>query len=347
MAKKWYLMNGTDRYSGFENDDFESQAQEGFNEILSTFLGKELELYSSDLLQKQNIRCIVQNNVGNTELSSMEREILVPIGSCKAGMYFKYQDLFWMVTGLVDNNMMYEKALVLLCQYYLKWQNSNGDIVGRWVNVISNAQYNSGTTNSSKGTSMILQSDQLMLTAPFDDDVLSLKEQMRLIISYKKSIPSAYEITRLDSVPYAYGNNGIVPIIVNQTPLQPENDNLELGICNYTPLSSTSINPIKEDSIKIIPKIKCSSKNIIVGTQGSKFFATFTDSDGNELSDIKHHWEIVFEKKEHLTIKENENYILIKTSNEEFIDSKLKLILSLDNESNIKTEIIVDIISMF
>lgn len=347
MAKKWYLMNGTDRYSGFENDDFESQAQEGFNEILSTFLRKELELYSSDLLQKQNIRCIVQKNVENTELSSMEREILVPIGSCKAGMYFKYQDLFWMVTGLVDNNMMYEKALVLLCQYYLKWQNSNGDIIGRWVNVISNAQYNSGTTNSSKGTNMILQSDQLMLTAPFDDDVLSLKEQMRLIISYKKSMPSAYEITRLDSVPYAYGDNGIVPIIVTQTPLQPENDNLELGICNYTPFSSASINPIKEDIIKIIPKIKCSSKNIIVGTQGTKFFATFTDSDGNELRDIKYHWEIVFEKKEDLTIKENENYILIKTSNEEFIDSKLKLILSLDNESNTKTEIIIDIISMF
>lgn len=348
MSKEWYLSNSNKRYSGFENDVFMEQAQEGFGQLTETFIGVELELYSSDLLNKTNVTGIVQKNVENTALSSMTREFLLPIGTCKSGMYIKYSGIFWLITNFVDNNLMYEKAIGILCQYHLKWQNSNGEIVARWVNVISNAQYNSGITNSSKGTNMILQSDQLMFTAPFDDEVLSLKEQKRLIISYKKQSPSAYEITRIDSVIYAYGNSGVVPIIVTQTPINSKNDNLELGICDYipTPSSHTSCST-PEESIKILPNIEYVSKNIIVGTHGSKFFATFTDEHGNSLSNIKYHWNIDFEYKEQITVINNENYILLKTSNEELIDSKLKLTLLLDDYSNIKTEIVINIISMF
>lgn len=345
MAKEWYLMTKNKRYSGFENDLFADQAQEGFEEITETFIGKSFELYSSDLSQMKIINGIVQKNVENTSYSSMFREFLLPIGSCKAGMYIKYRNVFWLITNFVDDNLMYEKALGTLCQYYLKWQNQQGEIVGRWVNIISNAQYNSGITTSSKGANIILQSDQLMLTAPFDNEVLSLNDQKRLMISYKKNSHSVYEITRLDSVPYAFGDNGTVQIIVTQTPEQTNNDNFELGICDYIPQNDISNKPNNKSDIT--PTIQYSSLFVKVGTSGSKFFGVFENENGEKLSDIIPKWEIQSNFKEELCITCSENYINIKTYNENLIGEKIKLILHPENNENLVTELVITITSIF
>ena len=43
---------------------------------------------------------------------------------------------------------MYEKAVLVLCNYLLTWKNENGDIIQRWVNASSASQYNNGETSN-------------------------------------------------------------------------------------------------------------------------------------------------------------------------------------------------------
>ena len=94
--KEWYLLTSQTRpnsIGGYENEAFEDFKDDAFLEAIQTSIGETVILYNHDLSQKREIRCIIQANMADTLLKSLERIILAPIGTLKAGMYIFYENV--------------------------------------------------------------------------------------------------------------------------------------------------------------------------------------------------------------------------------------------------------------
>ena len=118
MATEWYLMSTPyEMTGGFESDDFDNFSQDAFAEALDSSLGVEVELYSCDLSESKSIKAIVNGTVQDTKLKALKRQILTQIGTVSAGMYIKYKNRFWLLEGVTDDNSMYEKTEMVLCNY--------------------------------------------------------------------------------------------------------------------------------------------------------------------------------------------------------------------------------------
>lgn len=348
MPKEWYLLNTPNLMSGFESEALDEFAQEGFLEMLHSSIGTDVELCNYDLSICTPIRVIVQNNLADSKSNTLIRQVLCPIGTCKAGMYIKYKDRYWLIVGLVDDNKMYEKAVMILCNYLASWVNAEGKVVQRWVQVASASQYNNGETSN---TNYHYRTDQLMCLTPDDDECLLLQTGQRFIMDkrckvYEKHIdPMAkvdtsnpvvvYQLTRSDSVLFDYQDSGHSEFMIYQDE-QHENDGYYVidgkgyWLCDIpkpideTPLLSSSI--ICEYNV-LYPKIDpciCTAR--------------FLDVFGNEAL-VEPRWEIESDIKDKLSIQTAGQSILISTDDESCINHTITVTLHADSFESSSMEI--------
>lgn len=235
--KEWYLLSSDTRPNstgGYENDAFVDYKDDAFQEILQTDIATTVTLYNYDLSESQQIRCIVQGNTADTQLKSLERNVLASIGTLKAGMYIFFENRYWLVTGYPGNNKIYEKATIILCQYKLKWQNDSGKIIERWANFTSASKYDTGENGNQ---TIILTSNNFTIWVPEDDDSFTLDNKRVFIDRDNKNPTKVFEITRSDDVLYLFGEDhgGILSFIADKTELNLEVDRPDLGLCDYKP----------------------------------------------------------------------------------------------------------------
>ena len=341
--KEWYLMNNhkPNTVSGYEGDILTDFAQSNFTDVLETAFSDAVLLYNHDLSDCKEIRCVIQGNSADTYLKSMERVALFPIGTVKAGMYIFFENRYWLITGYPSNNKSYEKATLVLCQYKLKWQNANGDIVERWINASSGSKYDVG---ESETKTITLASDNLILLIPDDEETLNL-DGKRVFID-KRPVPTkVYKITRSDDILFDYGvHGGILSFITDRKELNEATDNQELGICDYNPPTT----PPEEDDETTI------SSGTITGTiSGNKslkvgFARTYTanlvDEDGNavEWSD-EFKWNVVSDIEVGLT--ENGDQIELLVDDEDLVDSTF--FLQILNGNSVITQIEITVVGTF
>lgn len=317
--KEWYLI---DNYkpnitSGYESDAISEWVSDNFTDVLSTTFSDTVLLCNYDLSDCKQIKCIIQGNSPDTQLKSMERIGLFPIGTVKAGMYIFFEDCYWIVDSYPSNNKSYEKATMKLCQYKLKWQNAKGEIVERWANFTSASKYDDGEVS---GTTIVLSSDNLTVVLPNDDEVLYLGGK-RVFID-KKPIPEkVYKFTRTDDVLYDFqGHGGIISFIADKTELDTQRDSQELGICDYTP-SSAPDEPI-EPSGSITATI-AGSGEIEIGFK-STYTTTITDENGNNVTwSDDYSWNVVCDYDVDMTIDENKIKLLVE--DEMALDESIKI----------------------
>lgn len=305
--KEWYL---TDNYkptvtSGYESDTISEFAESNFADVTETDFADRVLLCNSDLSDCKEIRCIIQGNSADTQLKSMERIGLFPIGTVKAGMYIFFDDCYWIIDGYPSNNKSYEKATMKLCQYKLKWQNSNGDIVERWGNFTSASKYDDGEV---AGQTIILSSDNLTVVLPDDEEVLYLGGK-RVFIDKRPVPEKVYKLTRSDDVLYDFqGHGGVLSFIADKTELDTTSDNQELGICDYI---SPTTPPEEGDKTTILSGVISGSNSLKLGFTRT-YSATVTDKDGNNISwsDDDFYWNIYPAKDVVLNIDKNKVSIL-------------------------------------
>ena len=321
--KEWYL---TDNYkptvtSGYESDAISEFAESNFTDVTETDFADRVLLCNSDLSDCKEIRCIIQGNSADTQLKSMERIGLFPIGTVKAGMYIFFDGCYWIIDGYPSNNKSYEKATMKLCQYKLKWQNSNGDIVERWGNFTSASKYDDGEV---AGQTIILSSDNLTVVLPDDEEVLYLGGK-RVFIDKRPVPEKVYKLTRSDDVLYDFqGHGGVLSFIADKTELDTTRDNQELGICDYI---SPTAPPENDDKTTIlsgtITGTISGNKNLKVGFSRT-YTANLVDEDGNaiEWSD-EFKWNIVGDIEVDLT--ENGNQVELFVDDEDLIDETFVL----------------------
>ena len=351
MATEWYLMQSPyDQLSGYESEALNNFATEGFSEILDSDVAVNVELCNFDLSECTTIKTVVQNNIPSTKLQTTTRQFLLPIGTCKAGMYIKYKDKYWLIVGLVDDNMMYEKAIGVLCNYLLTWLNDKNDVVQRWVSANSAAQYNNGETSTKH---YYINSDQLLIAMPDDDESLMINKGYRFILDkrcllYEKSFDGnvvadtskpviTYTVTRSDSVLFDYQGSGHYEFMATQDEQHTDDGYYVINGHGYW-LCKSGTTPLSKANLTA--EIIAESYDIYNQLEPTLFMAKFYDIDGNEV-EVSPEWTITSDFPDDLNIDRYANTISISVDNKKLVNKSFILSLSADGYETVSQTITI------
>lgn len=339
--KEWYLLTSNTRpnsIGGYENDAFVDYKDDAFQEALQTDIAVSVTLYNYDLSESKSIRCIIQGNIADTQLKSMERTVLVPIGTLKAGMYIFFENRYWLVTGYPGSNKIYEKATVILCQYKLRWQDDNGKVIERWANFTSASKYDTGHSGNQ---TIMLTSNNFTIWIPEDDDSATL-DTRRVFIDRDTIRPTkVFEITRSDDVLYLFGeeHGGILSFIADKDELNLEVDRPDLGLCDYK--EPTPLPPEPDETTDLSAVI--SGNNKLKCGFDRDYSVEFVDSNKEIHTDVEFTWNIVSDFD--VSQKIDGNIITLFVDDENCIGSSF--LLQVIVGESVLSEIIIDVIEAF
>ena len=340
--KEWYLTTPKPNIvSGYESDAILEYSQSNFTDVLETLFSDTVLLYNNTLTESQEIQCVIQGNSADTQLKSMERVGLFPIGTVKAGMYIFFENRYWLITGYPSNNKSYEKAVMQLCQYKLRWQNAKGEIIERYIALSSASKYDIGETGNS---TIVLTSDNLTLLFPNDEESLNVYGK-RVFIDKRTPPEKVYKITRSDDVLYDFGEHGgVLAFIADKTELNTTTDRQDFGICDYMEVSDETEEdpttpPENPDEMTDLSATISGNKNLKVGFSRT-YTATITDADGNAVEwDDTYSWNVVsdFEVGQEI----DGNTIKLFIEDEDCVDSLILLQVIQNNSVVAKIEVTV------
>lgn len=229
-----------------------------------------------------------------------------------------------------------------LCNWILKWQDDNLNILEYPCYVSNATQYNSGEQSTKQYT---IGSSQHMIKLPCDENTVKIKTPQRFMLDKNYDDPVTYMTTQNDTITFNYGDNGIVVVTVLEEPLNRTKDRIDLGICDYKePNDEIEVNNDEVEVHNIRSVIEYTSKVIKSGGNARTFIAKFLD-DSNEEIEVAPKWTIVCDFVDKLVITETGKNIKISIDDDSCIDEDFKLILS-DSEGNGESSIIVTIKSL-
>lgn len=247
--KEWYLIGSQTKpnmIGGYENQAFLDYKDDAFMEALTTDIADTVTIYNYDLSESFEVRCITQGNLADTQLKSLERTVLFPTGTVKAGQYIYFNNNYWLIIGYPGSNKVYSKVVVSLCQYLLRWQNNEGQIIERWMAHSSASKCSMGET---EGKVQTLVSDDFAILIPNDEESLNIDGKRVFIDTNKKNPRKTFQITRNNDALYDYGvNGGVLYLIADRDEFNPKTDNQELMICDYMSPDETTTPPFPDKS---------------------------------------------------------------------------------------------------
>lgn len=339
--KEWYLIGNKTKpnmLGGYENQSFLDYKEDAFAESLETDIASTVLLFNHDLSQSKELRGVIQGNVADSSLKSMERCILVPIGTLHSGNYIFFEDEYWLIDGRPGNNGEYEKAVLKECQYKIKWQKDDGTIIERWANFTSASKYDIGESGNS---TIILSSNNFTILIPHDADGLTI-DGKRIFVDTSEIPKKVFKITRNDDVLFLHGNHGgTLSLIADKTEFNPNKDNQELRICDYidpsSPLPPTPPEPDETTDLRCVISGNTNLKN---GYRRS-YTVIFSDKDGNVIDwqNINFKWNIA--NNSGLITNAYENKIDIFLDNEDLIGSSFLLQVIVAGEVLAESKIII------
>lgn len=155
-----------------------------------------------------------------------------------AGDYIEWADSMWLIVSCDWDKEVYTYGKMQQCNYLLKWQNENADIIKRWAVILSASKYNNGEKYNNI---IVVGSNQLMVYLPIDDETLQLRSDKRLMVDFNTESPKCYDITRVDTVTMGYdgvaepvyNGKGCILLVLTETEINPDVDNIPLMLCDY------------------------------------------------------------------------------------------------------------------
>lgn len=162
----------------------------------------------------------------------------LPDESFNAGNYVEWADGMWLIVSCDWDKEVYTYGKMQQCNYYMRWQDNDKNIIDKWAVVLSASKYNNGELYNNIIT---VGSNQLMVYLPLDDDTKKLGANKRLFVDFNTTSPKCYEITRIDTVTMAYDGVatprydgvGCVLLVLTESEFNPDTDNVELMLCDY------------------------------------------------------------------------------------------------------------------
>lgn len=350
--KEWYLIGNKTKpnmLGGYENQSFLDYKEDAFAESLETAIATTVLLCNSDLSIKKEIRCIMQGNVADTQLQSMQRKGLFTRGTVKDGMYIFFENGYWLIMGFPGTNGIYEKAIMNLCQFQLRWQNTDGKIIERWAYTEDFTKYSNGLTGNN---TLTIGDNQYGLTLPIDSETKKLKREMRFPIDFDDSDqPDIYKLTnrkvKLSDNNYSERGGTMIITMSLDTFNQADDKKItmengqEVWICNYnnshSPLPSTPQSPVEITDLRC----KISGNSYLKNGYKRPYTVSFTDKDGNIINwkEINFRWNII--NNPGVIMNPHENKIDLFLDNEALVGSSFLLQIIISERVSTEFEIII------
>ena len=340
--KKMILSGGSLRNENIKNS--QELLRETFADDASFSLGIylwELGLKSYDDKESIQIR-LYKRSFSNANGVSVKFQTLIDtpiiIGDI---IYDSIADEYLICTESFNIDGVHWQGKFTLCNWILKWQNKNGDILEYPCHDINSTQYNSGEQSNKQFT---IGSSQHMITLPCDENTVILSSPQRFFLDKNTVNPTSFVVTQNDTTSYNYGKKGLVKITLMECAGNNATDKPDLGICDYIDKEK-----IKTDNANdvFISKSVISYNTTIIKSGGDlqTFTGKFFDNFGKEVTEIIPKWEIICDFKNILEIKESGNRIDIGIDNDDYVDEEFKLILS-DVNGNYSSALIIKIESL-
>lgn len=168
--------------------------------------------------------------VEQTELAAVKKFTTQPDVVVGHGDYIVWDGIYWIVTERDYDDRIYIRGKMTQCNYYLKWQNEKGDIIGRWCVINQVTRYNNGVFEG-KVIDNIESTLSIMIVN--DEETEKLKREKRFLADTDSEEPYAYKITQRDVLSNRYGSSGLITWAVSQDVFNPETDNRELMVADY------------------------------------------------------------------------------------------------------------------
>lgn len=224
---------------------------------------------------------------------------------------------YWLIYNSFNVNNVHYEGKMIQCNYLLRWQLANGEIIERYSNIVSASKYDVGETGNS---TIVLSSNNYTVLIGYCEEGFEL-EGKRVFIDMKPTNPTkVFKITRSDDVIYnADGIGSLLSFIADKTEFKPNDDNQELRLCDYNK-NATPLPPIPHP-----PNETADLRCAIMGNTNlkngyyRKFTATFTDKNGNTVDwqQVNYQWKINsgFDVKQSVT----DNKITVSVNDENLI----------------------------
>ena len=256
-------------------------------------------------------------------------------------LYNSIEDEYLLCTESFNVDGVHWKGKFSLCNWVLKWQDKNGNILEYPCVDINSTQYNSGEQASTK---MTIGSSQHMVTLPCDENTVSIKSPQRFFIDRDMETPTSFIVTQNDTTSMFYGKKGLVKVTLLECERNNETGRPDLGICDY--FEKEDVKTDNSDD-KRVAKSVISYKTTTIKSGGSKqkFVGRFVDKNGEEINGVSTNWKIIRDFVDSLSVKENENEIEIGVDDDSLIDEEFKLELS-DENGDYQSSIIIQIGSL-
>ena len=249
------------------------------------------------------------------------------------GDYVKWNNQMWLITLVDVDEKTWNRGYMYLCTVPLRWQNSEGKIIERYVYAEDFTKYSNGVTGNNTIT---IGDNQYGLTLPVDEETKKLKRDMRFPMDFDDSEqPDIYKLTnrkvKLSDNQY-FGRGGTMVVTMSFDAFNTNEDKKvvmengqEVWICNYNN-SSSPLPPIPQP-----PNETTDLRCVISGNTNLKngyrrsYTVIFSDKDGNVIDwqNINFKWNIV--NNSGLITNAYENKIDILFYNEDLIGSSFLL----------------------
>lgn len=243
---------------------------------------------------------IIKDTDGNTFKKKIKS---VHGNKFKLGDYVTWNDQKWLITLVDVDEKTWNRGYMYLCTVPLRWQNSEGKIIERYVYAEDFTKYSNGVTGNNTIT---IGDNQYGLTLPVDEETKKLKRDMRFPIDFDDSEqPDIYKLTNRkvklsDNQYFGRGGTMIVTMSFDAFNLNDDKkvtmeDGQEVWICNYnnshTPLQPTPSEPNETTDLRCVISGNANLKNGYRRT----YTVAFTDKDGNPVDwhDVDYQWNIV------------------------------------------------------
>lgn len=256
-------------------------------------------------------------------------------------IYDSISDEYLICTESFNIDGIHWQGKFTLCNWILKWQNKNGDILEYPCHDINSTQYNSGEQSNKQFT---IGSSQHMITLPCDKNTVILSSPQRFFLDKNTENPTSFIVTQNDTTSHNYGKKGLVKVTVMECASNNATDRIDLGICDY--IDKELVKTDNSNNV-FISKSVISYNTTVIKSGGDLqlFTGKFFDNNGKEVINIIPKWNVVCDFKNALEIYESDNGISIGIDNDNFIDEEFKLILS-DVDGNYSSSLIIRIESL-
>lgn len=234
-------------------------------------------------------------------------------------------DTYWLIYNSFNVNDVHYEGKMIQCNYLLRWQLANGEIIERYSNIVSASKYDVGETGNS---TLVLSSNNYTILIGYCEEGFEL-EGKRVFIDMKPTKPTkVFKITRSDDVLYNSGNMGsLLSFIADKVEFNPNADNQELRICDYNSISPLPPTPQPPNETTDLRCVISGNTNLKNGCKRT-YTVTFTDKDGNTVDwqKVNYQWNLVA------------NFNITQNKYENKID------LFIDDEDLIKSSFLIQII---